>query len=145
MTFLADVCAFLDEARVAAELYELLAPYAGQNILGLEGWLCLGAADRALGVLAATMRDWDAAEAHFEAAVALHEEIGARPWQARTQLAYAQMLLARHGPQDVDRARTLLARALDTARELGMSVVAGRIEAQLAGDGLTRGPRHRPL
>jgi tetratricopeptide (TPR) repeat protein len=132
MTSLADVCAFLDDAPLAAELYELLLPYAGQNIVALEGWFCFGSADRALGVLTTTMQRWEAAERHFAAAIALNTKIGARPWLARTQMAYAHMLLARNGPRDADLARTLLGQALDVARELGMTVVAGRIEAQLA-------------
>jgi tetratricopeptide (TPR) repeat protein len=129
---LGDVCAFLGDERRAAAFYELLLPYAGQNIVAVEGWFCYGSADRVLGVLAATMHQWEIAEAHFEAAVALNTQIRARPWLARTYLAYAEILLARHAPGDVNRARSLLAQALDIARELGMSVVAGRIDAQLA-------------
>jgi tetratricopeptide (TPR) repeat protein len=133
MTALADVCAFLGDTRRAAELYELLRPYAGQNIVAIEGWFSYGSADRPLAVLATTMQAWDAAEGHFQSAVALNTRIGARGWLARTQLAYAQMLLERRTAGDEDRARRLLEQALDTARELGMFVVRQRIEAQLAG------------
>jgi hypothetical protein len=42
------------------------------------------------------------------------------------------MLLARRQPLDAERARELLWRALDTARELGMTTFADRAEAQLA-------------
>ena len=43
---------------------------------------------------------------HFISALAMHEEMGAKPWVARTQLAYAEMLLARRQRGDKARART---------------------------------------
>jgi hypothetical protein len=43
------------------------------------------------------------------------------------------MLLARHRPGDAERARDLLQRALATARNLGMTTLAERAQAQLAG------------
>ena len=52
--------------------------------------------------------------------------MGARPWMARTQLAYAEMLLARRRRGDKARARELLADAVLTADALGMSVFAQR-------------------
>jgi hypothetical protein len=54
--------------------------------------------------------------------------MGARPWIARTQHEYAQLLLARDAPGDPERARELLSTALDTARALGMARLAARIE-----------------
>ena len=66
---------------------------------------CNGAASRLLGILAAAMRSWELAEGHFISALAMHERMGARPWVARTQLAYAEMLLARRQRGDKARAR----------------------------------------
>jgi hypothetical protein len=66
------------------------------------------------------------AEGHFIDALAMHEKMGARPWVARTQLAYAEMLLARRRRGDKARARDLLAEAVLTADALGMGVVAQR-------------------
>jgi eukaryotic-like serine/threonine-protein kinase len=132
MTGLADTCAFLGDARRAAELHDLLLPYAGRNVVTVEGWACFGSADRPLGELATTMGRWEDAEAHFEAALDLNARLGARPWLARTQHGYAQMLLARREARDAERARELLRRALGTARELGMTTLAERAEAQLA-------------
>jgi eukaryotic-like serine/threonine-protein kinase len=132
MTDLAETCAFLGDTRRAAELRDLLLPYAGRNVVIVEGWACLGAADRSLGLLATTMGLWEDAETDFDAALELNARLGARPWLARTQHGYAQMLLARRRPLDAERARELLWRALDTARELGMTTFADRAEAQLA-------------
>ena len=131
MTDLADTCAFLGDARRAAELRDLLLPYAGRNVVIVEGWACFGSADRPLGVLASTIGLWDDAEAHFEAALDLNARLGARPWLARTELAYARMLLARHQPGDAERARDVMRRAYATARSLGMTTLTKRVEAQL--------------
>jgi hypothetical protein len=76
---------------------------------------------------------WEEAEAHFEAALDLNARLGGRPWLARTERGYAQMLLARHRPDDAERARDLLQRALAAARNLGMTTLAERAQAQLAG------------
>jgi eukaryotic-like serine/threonine-protein kinase len=132
MIGLAETCAFLADVPRAVEIYKFLLPYSGQNVVGGDGWFCFGPADRALGMLTTTLGDWEAAERHFEAAMDLNRRTRAPTWQVRTQLAYARMLLRRGDSGDVDRARDLLAVALDGARELGMSIVAARIDAQLA-------------
>ena len=72
-------------------------------------------------------------------ALAMHERMGARPWVARTQLAYAEMLLARRRAGDKARARDLLADAVLTADALGMRCFAQRardlVPAGTAGPG----------
>jgi EAL domain-containing protein (putative c-di-GMP-specific phosphodiesterase class I) len=57
--------------------------------------------------------------------------LGASAWLARTEQGYAQMLLARRHAGDAERARELLRRALATARELGMTPLAERVESEL--------------
>jgi tetratricopeptide (TPR) repeat protein len=132
MTILADTCAFLGDRTRAAELRELLLPYAGRNVVIVEAWACFGSADRALGLLAATMGLWEQAVAHFEAALNLNARLGARPWLARSEYGYAQMLLERGESGDAERAGTLLRRASRTAQELGMTTLAERVRALLA-------------
>jgi hypothetical protein len=105
MTTLADTCAFLGDATRAAELERFLRQDAGRSVVAVDAWVCFGAADRALGWLAATMHRSDEAEAHFRAALGLNQRLGAMPWLAHTRHAYAQMLLDRHRPGDADRAR----------------------------------------
>jgi uncharacterized protein HemY len=85
-----------------------------------EGWACFGTADRALGLLATTVREWERAEAHFEVALGLDQAMGAVAWRARTEQGYARMLLARGADGDADRARDLLAHALAGTRELAL-------------------------
>ena len=52
--------------------------------------------------------------------------MGARPWQARTQVSYAEMLLERRRGDDVRRASEMLADAILVADALGMVVLAER-------------------
>jgi tetratricopeptide (TPR) repeat protein len=56
------------------------------------------AADRYLGMLAATLGEWDRAEEHFEGAMELNRRMGAATWLAHTAYEYARMLHARAGP-----------------------------------------------
>src|SRR5262249_10967017 len=93
---------------------------------------CLGSAQTYLGMLAATYGDHDAAAGHFEAGLAMNERMGARPLTARTQQAYARMLLARGRSGDRDRAAALVAAARETAQACGMAALL----SELAADGV---------
>ncbi len=87
----------------------------------------LGSASRILGGLAATFGELDRAARHFEDALVHHVAWAARPWTAHTQHEYARVLLARDEPGDRATARELLDAATATARELGMTVLEGRL------------------
>ncbi|HET9728069.1 MAG TPA: helix-turn-helix transcriptional regulator, partial [Acidimicrobiia bacterium] len=102
----------------APALYELLAPHASRVIVTAEGALCWGSIHRFLGPLAALLGNSHRASVHFEAAMAVHERLGARPFLARDRLAYARMLRASDG--DAVRIETLERTGLALARELGM-------------------------
>ena len=56
----------------------------------------------------------------------MHAKMGARPMHARTQVSYADLLLTRRGPGDLERAREMLADAVVVADALGMVVLAER-------------------
>jgi tetratricopeptide (TPR) repeat protein len=92
---------------------------------------CLGAADRSLGMLAAVIQDWEKAEEHFDAALALENKIESPPLLARTQTWYARMLIARGSSGDHERARELLGSALSTAESLGMAGLVAECQAML--------------
>jgi DNA-binding CsgD family transcriptional regulator len=127
MAYLTEVCAVLDDARRAATLYRLLIPHDGYNILVGPTAACFGAAARYLGLLATTMRRWEEAQRHFEDALSMNARMGAKPWLAHTQRAYAAMLLARGQAGDHERATSLLAGALALSRELGMQALEERV------------------
>jgi DNA-binding NarL/FixJ family response regulator len=130
--YLAEVCAFVGDAARAAELYAFLMPYDGRNIVAGPNIACAGAVARHLGMLAATMRRWDDAVSHFEAAVELNERQGAHTWLAHTRFQYAAMLLERGLSEDRERAAALLDGALAAARSIGLNALVERGTALLA-------------
>jgi ATP/maltotriose-dependent transcriptional regulator MalT len=132
-TLLAEVCGGLGDAERAAELYELLAPYAGRNVVVGRAASCNGSASRLLGILAGVLGEWEEAERRFFEAREMHVRMGARPWLARTELAWAEMLLARGETGDEAAARERLAEAIVIADALGMVAVAERARALVAG------------
>jgi tetratricopeptide (TPR) repeat protein len=126
---LAGTAAFLgDEAR-AATLYELLLPFADQVIVTAFGDLCEGSVARHLGVLATTLRRFEAAARHFERALELDGRLGARPFLARTKYELARMLLARAADGDRVRADGVLAEAGAAAAAIGMTTLRARVDA----------------
>lgn len=124
LTTLAPVCAALDDRVHAAGLYGVLAPYAGRHALSGAAISYRGAVDHHLGVLAAVLGQWRRAAAHFEAVLAQHRGVGARPWLARTQQACAEALLRGGATEDRRRALDLVRQARATAEELGMAPLA---------------------
>jgi tetratricopeptide (TPR) repeat protein len=121
------VCAYLRDRGTAQKLYDELLPFADLNVVGVAE-LARGTVMRSLGVLATVLGRSDDAVRHFEAALDANQRMGGRPWLARTQHEYAQMLLARDAPGDRDRAGDMLVAALETARALGMATLAARVE-----------------
>ncbi len=119
--FLAEVAADLGDLDRVRTLYELLSPYATRNASTAD-YICTGSVARHLGLLATTMKRWEDAERHFEAALEMNERMGARPWLAYTQRDYGDMLLARGARGDRKRAEELRRAARELADELGMSL-----------------------
>ena len=132
LTYLADVCTFLEDRARAETLYRILLPFAGRNVVVSNGAACYGALSRYLGSLAATLEQWDDSERHFEDALAMNTRMDSRVWLAHTEEQYATMLLARRQSGDRDKANVLLEAAVATARELGMRALEERITASQA-------------
>jgi len=130
---LSEICATLRDRTRAPALYALLRPFAGRNAV-VPFWPGFrGAVDHYLGLLAATLGESDAAADHFDAALAMHERVGARPYLARTRHAYADLLLARGRTSDLARARALLEEAVTAFDAIGMVQDAAAARALLAG------------
>jgi len=128
MSLLGDVVVSAGDRPRAEVAYELLRPFAGLNAYA-QMEIGRGAVDRDLGCLAALIGRHEEADRHFRAAADMNERMGATPWLARTQEAWARMLVDRG---DVDeRAPELLDAALTAYRRLGMSRDADRCAAQV--------------
>jgi DNA-binding CsgD family transcriptional regulator len=126
LVYLADACAMLRDERTAATIYPELAQYAGSNVMIGHLVACYGATDRYLGTTAAVLGDWDAAEEHFQAAIALNTRLGARTWLAHTAFAYAEMLLRRNSGDDRAHARAQLGVAIGLAQAVGLPALLRR-------------------
>jgi DNA-binding CsgD family transcriptional regulator len=145
LTYMTDACSLVGDAETAALLYPVLEPLGGTNVQIGHLVACYGAADRYLGMLATVLGDWERAERHFEAALALNTALGARTWVAHTSLEYARLLMARAVGDDRARASALLGEALALAEEIGLrgitsrvAVLGGAVDASRpAPDGLT--------
>jgi DNA-binding CsgD family transcriptional regulator len=135
LTYLTDACAALGDRRLAALLYPELLPHAGQILVIGHVVAVYGAADRFLGMLAATLGDRERAAAHFERALALDRRAGARTWLAHCAHHYGRLLL-----EDGDRARAaaLLGEAETLAGQIGMPALLDRLRA-LGAPGLPDG------
>ena len=85
------------------------------------------AADRLLGLLAATLGELDLALRHYESARLFCDRAGYRPEYAWTASDYAEALLDSHGPGDHEKALALQDEALSITRELRMTPLTERI------------------
>lgn len=125
LPFLAEVAAAVSDTRRAQVLYRLLQPYKDRNVT-FGPSVCLGATDHYLAILAATMRQLETAEQHFEVALTRHQMMDGKPWLAGTQFEYARMLAERGAPGDAARAIHLAGTATDLAQQLAMPTLAQR-------------------
>jgi hypothetical protein len=131
LSYLAEACVGLGDTRRAETLYGLLFPYRKVNIAIGIGTICCGAAARFLGMLSTLMGDWEVAEEHFEAAIAMDAEMHAWPWLAHAQHDYIAMLRRRGRQSDFVHMEHLRSEALATAIRLGMVALQGRLRSEL--------------
>jgi class 3 adenylate cyclase/tetratricopeptide (TPR) repeat protein len=122
-------CAIVGLTDDAGALYPLVAERIDAMPIGDAFDMAL--AQRIAGMSAAAARRWDEAQAHFEEAGRQARDVPNRIDAPRVQLWHAKMLLDRGDFDDRDRARAMLADALDSFRKLGMPLLAARAEEML--------------
>ena len=128
MALLADATAQVRDEERAALFYDLLLPYAEQNLAHDLMRSYLGSTHHYLARLAACLDRFDQAETHYEAALRFNRHLGAAPLATRTQAAWGQWLRSRGLAKDRRRAGDLLEQAHATAVQLGMRDLARRTE-----------------
>jgi hypothetical protein len=128
---LAEACVVIRDQQRAAQLYELLLPYAERHAISLST-MPFGPVALRLGMLAAMLERWAEAERHFEAAMERCSRVGARPVTARVLYERSRMLLARGAGEDQARAVELLAQAEASCRELDLPGISKRATALVA-------------
>ena len=115
MCMASEASALLGDVAAARTLYGQLLPFAGRHAIGhAEG--SVGAVDRYLGLLAATIGNIDDAERHLVAAIATLQTMGARPWTAHAQHDLAEVLQA---TRRADRSRAGRGAGSIRARDVG--------------------------
>ena len=120
----------LNMPEQAERLLELLAPFHSQ--VHHDGITCLGAVATFVGGLAATVARFDDAEEYFRESSDLCTRGNMRFGQAYTKLLWGRMLRIRGGPDDVNRARSLLEQAQSTAVVRGYAFVECQAAAELS-------------
>jgi tetratricopeptide (TPR) repeat protein len=128
LTYVADACALIEDAELAAPIYEQLLAFEGQNVVIGSSVACYGAADRMLGALATVMRRWDDAARHLKRALILNQRLGSPTWIAHTQYERARLALRRDPPEPTELIRARASEALDAARAIGLRALVARIE-----------------
>lgn len=116
----AETAYLVGDAETAATVRHLLSPYGHLPVMPSLAVVCLGSAERSLGLCAATMGDPDAAIRHLELAVAADRRLGSRPMAVLTEHTLSGVLGARGGAGDRDRSEQLARHVRDRAQRLGM-------------------------
>jgi tetratricopeptide (TPR) repeat protein len=131
LSYVAETAVLVEDTDAAERLYELMSVYRLMTVTAGIVTVCYGAASRYLGMLAATVGEFDEARAHFEHALELNERIGARPWLAHTKAQYALLLRRRGRRGDSERAETLANEAWEIAAELDMALLKRRLQTRI--------------
>jgi DNA-binding CsgD family transcriptional regulator len=126
LTYLTDACTALGDEATAALVYPELEPLTGAHVMIGHLVACYGAADRYLGMLAATLGEWARAEDHFRRATELNRRTGMLTWLSHTLYQHGRARLARG---DAAGAGPLLAEAAALAEAGSLQALAGRIRA----------------
>jgi DNA-binding winged helix-turn-helix (wHTH) protein len=122
LVWAAEAVVACNDANAARALYDRLIPFAELNVTHFEWFLYFGACSHWLGALAGVMGERSLAVEHFERAALQNTRLGALPASARTNVAYARVLLGREpGSSSLARARMLLDQAAAISSELGMA------------------------
>jgi hypothetical protein len=123
ITDLSAVAAAVGNRAAAAQLYEVLLPYAERLVVWGGANSVNGPASYFLGLLATRLGLMDRASAHFDDAIGLAERIGARPALAHCLAALGDVLAARGGDGDEQRAADLRRQARELAERMGMTAL----------------------
>jgi hypothetical protein len=124
LALVAEAGYLLGDTKVAVEAGELLAPYAHLPVMPSLAVVCLGSAERALGLAAATEGHLDAAVHHLEAALHADRRLSSRPMAVLTEHTLAGVLGVRRAPGDEERAEAMSQRAEERAQRIGMVLPA---------------------
>lgn len=119
-----------DENRARLFLRQLTPDSSGFAVLGFSVAF-LGPFSFYKGLLLRTLREWDEADHHFEAATDSNREAGSTAWLANCLYEHARMLARRGRAADNGRMQEKAREAVDIAQRLGMVRIYERASSLL--------------
>ena len=96
---LTEAACLLNDLELAAELEDLLAPFAQRVVVSARALMCIGSVAGALARLAELRGDLSAAIGHYEHAIERDEAVGAHIWATNHRLRLAKALIAAGKPE----------------------------------------------
>jgi tetratricopeptide (TPR) repeat protein len=127
---LAETCAALGDARRAPWFLEQLRPCEGKFLVFLVSAVCLGPADRLLGMMASRAGRANEAERWHRSGLELARRLDSPLWTAHCLYDFAVHLL----PSDRSGARRMLSEAAGLCAEHGLDSLGRRVERLRAAD-----------
>jgi hypothetical protein len=112
----------------AEPLFDRLSPFSDQ-VSTVGGITAEAPSSHFLGGLTSVLGRYDEADAYFAQSAAMSERMGAKFFSARTDLLWGKMLVERHSPGDIEKARELLTKAHTVAAAHGYGNVQRRAAA----------------
>ncbi|MER8903138.1 adenylate/guanylate cyclase domain-containing protein [Mesorhizobium sp. M0772] len=131
LSFMSEVAISLGDTEAAQTIYDLMIAYKDMTIMAGVATVCFGAASRYLGMLSASLGDFEKAAAHFEHALEMNAASSSRPWLAHAQAEYASLLMKIGSKKAIERAMSLSEQAWATAVELDMVRLKKRLQPTL--------------
>ena len=125
----AETASLIGDSKTAEMVYATLLPYRHLPIMGSVGVVCLGSAERSLGVAASAAGELHLAVHHFEQAIEHNHRLGHRVMAAIAEGDLGCALVARAEPGDLARGGALVESAAGRLRSIGLP---GRAEALIA-------------
>jgi hypothetical protein len=122
MSGIAEAAYLLGDTDVAADVYELVLPFAHLPAMASLGIACFGSVHHPLGIAAMTTGDLDKAVDHLRAAVRANLALAHWPAVAMSRQRYARALALRGWPAEASDATRERAAAEEEARALGVTV-----------------------
>lgn len=123
----AEAAMLLSDLKTAEAVYTALLPYRHLPIMGSLAVVCLGSAERSLGVAARTLGDVNLAVHHFEQAVEQNHRLGNRVMVAISEGELGCALIERAMADDVSRGRAHVDAAVDALSAFGLGERARRL------------------
>lgn len=130
LAYLAEAYAYLRDRTGAGLVLPFVQACARRHLVIARAAIYCGSTDYHLGLLHATLGQYDAAIACFDTAYTIEARMEAPLWTCHTLVAHAQTLLARDEPGDREAAGPLETRARTIAEQYGYI----RAHQQLDGD-----------